>query len=250
MPFPVLLTKDAERDLIEIYDYIASHDSPGKADHVLVQFEKTFIAAAGPATARTVEKQGLALNLTAGENSFSDGFPCGKDFLIRRFYTMYTKTSGCQPLDKRLDISAEDLFVVTAFQNSETTASGSPCGPGNPLTDLPVILCLQKTVPVFHVAVKARRNTDNIHIHSGHDLFYIPEVFIAAAGCGIINGRPETVSQNVHRAVAVMKVNIEYETVLDETFIFELHDCDGHIVEITISRRIVCPGMIDRKSVV
>jgi toxin ParE1/3/4 len=42
MPFAVLLTKDAARDLNELYDYIAVHDSPQKADYVLGQIEKTF----------------------------------------------------------------------------------------------------------------------------------------------------------------------------------------------------------------
>jgi len=42
MPFAVLLTNDAARDLNELYDYIAVHDSPQKADHVLEQIEKTF----------------------------------------------------------------------------------------------------------------------------------------------------------------------------------------------------------------
>jgi hypothetical protein len=30
MPFPVFLTKDAARDLEELYDYIAIHDTRGK----------------------------------------------------------------------------------------------------------------------------------------------------------------------------------------------------------------------------
>ncbi len=42
MPFAVLLTSDAARDLNELYDYIAVHDSPRKADYVLEQIEKTF----------------------------------------------------------------------------------------------------------------------------------------------------------------------------------------------------------------
>ena len=40
MVFAVLLTHDAARDLDEIYDYIAFHDSPQKADYVLEQTEK------------------------------------------------------------------------------------------------------------------------------------------------------------------------------------------------------------------
>ena len=42
MPFAVLLTYDAARDLDELYDYIAEHDSPRKADNVLNQIEKAF----------------------------------------------------------------------------------------------------------------------------------------------------------------------------------------------------------------
>jgi len=42
MSFTVLLTNDAARDLNEVYDYIAVHDSPRKADYVLEQIEKTF----------------------------------------------------------------------------------------------------------------------------------------------------------------------------------------------------------------
>jgi toxin ParE1/3/4 len=42
MPFAVLLTNDAARDLEELYDYIAHHDAPQKADFVLSQIEKAF----------------------------------------------------------------------------------------------------------------------------------------------------------------------------------------------------------------
>ena len=42
MRFKVLLTNDAARDLDELYDYIALHDMPRKADYVLGQIEKAF----------------------------------------------------------------------------------------------------------------------------------------------------------------------------------------------------------------
>jgi len=42
MPYSVLLTDDAAQDLADLYDYIALHDAPGKADHVLTQIEKAF----------------------------------------------------------------------------------------------------------------------------------------------------------------------------------------------------------------
>lgn len=34
-PHEVVLTEDALQDLEELYDYIAQHDAPAKADHVL-----------------------------------------------------------------------------------------------------------------------------------------------------------------------------------------------------------------------
>lgn len=42
MTFQVYLTRGAERDLEEIYDYIATHDSPESADLVLDQIEQAF----------------------------------------------------------------------------------------------------------------------------------------------------------------------------------------------------------------
>jgi toxin ParE1/3/4 len=42
MPFKVLLTNDAARDLEELYDYIALHDSTRNANHVLEQIDKAF----------------------------------------------------------------------------------------------------------------------------------------------------------------------------------------------------------------
>jgi len=42
MPFTVLLTYDAARDLNELYDYIEAHDSPRKSEYVLKQIEKIF----------------------------------------------------------------------------------------------------------------------------------------------------------------------------------------------------------------
>jgi toxin ParE1/3/4 len=40
MRFEVLLTAGAERDIEAIYDYIADHDSPASAEHVLDQLVK------------------------------------------------------------------------------------------------------------------------------------------------------------------------------------------------------------------
>jgi toxin ParE1/3/4 len=42
MSFEVFLTADAVRDIEELYQYIARHDAPGKAQNVLTKIEKTF----------------------------------------------------------------------------------------------------------------------------------------------------------------------------------------------------------------
>jgi toxin ParE1/3/4 len=42
MTCQVFLTDDASRDLEELYNYIESHDAPGKVDYVLDQIEKVF----------------------------------------------------------------------------------------------------------------------------------------------------------------------------------------------------------------
>jgi len=44
--YEVLLTRDAERDLEEIHDYIAEQHSPGAADHVLDRVGKAVVSLA------------------------------------------------------------------------------------------------------------------------------------------------------------------------------------------------------------
>ena len=41
MAYTVFLTADAAGDLEELYDYVAVHDAPGKADHLVDRIEKT-----------------------------------------------------------------------------------------------------------------------------------------------------------------------------------------------------------------
>lgn len=42
MKKPALLTRDAARDLEEIFEYVSEHDAPGKALYVLQRIEKSF----------------------------------------------------------------------------------------------------------------------------------------------------------------------------------------------------------------
>ena len=63
MPFTVLLTHDAARDLDELYDYIARHDTPGKADHVLEQIDKAFLSLSESPERGAYPKELLALGI-------------------------------------------------------------------------------------------------------------------------------------------------------------------------------------------
>lgn len=63
MAFAVLLTNEAARDLDEIYDYIALHDSPRKADYVLERIEKVFSSLSEFPERGTYPKELLALGI-------------------------------------------------------------------------------------------------------------------------------------------------------------------------------------------
>lgn len=42
MPFKVILSRNAERDMEEIDDYVTIHDSPEKAEHILEKIAEAF----------------------------------------------------------------------------------------------------------------------------------------------------------------------------------------------------------------
>jgi toxin ParE1/3/4 len=63
MSFVVFLTADAARDLGEIYQYIARHDAPGKAEHVLASIEKAFSSLAESPERGAYPKELLALGI-------------------------------------------------------------------------------------------------------------------------------------------------------------------------------------------
>lgn len=44
MQFEVLLLEDAQRDLEELYEYIAEHDSPANAGYVLDRIDEALAA--------------------------------------------------------------------------------------------------------------------------------------------------------------------------------------------------------------
>lgn len=63
MSFPVWLTDDAARDLEELYDYIALHDSLEKADYVLGQIEKACFSLADYPERGAYPKELLSLGI-------------------------------------------------------------------------------------------------------------------------------------------------------------------------------------------
>ena len=63
MPFQIYLTDDASRDLEDLYDYIESHDVPGKADYVLDQIEKAFSSLSETPERGAYPKELLAVGL-------------------------------------------------------------------------------------------------------------------------------------------------------------------------------------------
>jgi toxin ParE1/3/4 len=63
MPSKVLLTDDAARDLEELYDYIALHDEPAKADYILEKIEKAFLSLRNSPNRGAHPKELLALGI-------------------------------------------------------------------------------------------------------------------------------------------------------------------------------------------
>lgn len=63
MPFTVLLTNDAARDLDELYEYISLHDAPEKTNSVLDKIESTFTRLSESPESGTHPKELLALGI-------------------------------------------------------------------------------------------------------------------------------------------------------------------------------------------
>jgi toxin ParE1/3/4 len=63
MSLAVLLTDDAAHDLDALYDHIARHDAPEKADYVLEQIEKAFVSLSESPERGAYPKELLALGI-------------------------------------------------------------------------------------------------------------------------------------------------------------------------------------------
>jgi len=70
MRFEVLLTEDAGSDLEELYDYIAEHDAPAKADYVLDRIERVMETLATFPERGSFPKELLALGIREYRQTF------------------------------------------------------------------------------------------------------------------------------------------------------------------------------------
>ena len=70
MRFKVSLTADAARDLEELHDYIAEHDSPESAGHVLDRIEKVLQSLATQPERGSHPKELLALGIREYRQNF------------------------------------------------------------------------------------------------------------------------------------------------------------------------------------
>ena len=69
--FQVSLTADAARDLEEIFDYIAEHDDPAKANHVLDRIEEAVEGLATVPERGSHPKELLSLGIREYRQTFS-----------------------------------------------------------------------------------------------------------------------------------------------------------------------------------
>jgi len=88
MAFQVLLTDDASRDLEELYDYIESHDAPGKADYVLDQIANAFSSLSENPERGAYPKELLAVGLREYREIFFKPYRIIYRVLIKNVYVM------------------------------------------------------------------------------------------------------------------------------------------------------------------
>ncbi len=86
MRFEVLLTADADRDLHEIYDYIAGHDTPGNAVHVLDRIEDALERLSSFPKRGVYPKELLALGIREYRQTFFKPYRIIYRIIDRRVY--------------------------------------------------------------------------------------------------------------------------------------------------------------------
>ena len=107
MHFEILLTKDAERDLEELYEYIATHDSAGNADRVLDRIEKALHSLSSFPERGSHTKELLALGIREYRQTFFKPYRLIYRIVEQRVYVYLI-------VDGRRDVQA--LLVRRLFE--------------------------------------------------------------------------------------------------------------------------------------
>lgn len=93
MRFEVLLTKDAARDLEDIYGYIVEHDARGKAEHVLERLARAIENLAAHPERGSCPKELLAVGIREYRQTFFKPYRLVYRIAGRRVY-IYLITDG------------------------------------------------------------------------------------------------------------------------------------------------------------
>jgi len=88
MSYHLLLTDDASRDLEELYDYIDSHDTPGKADYVLDQIVNVFTSLSENPERGTYPKELLTAGLREYREIYFKPYRVIYRIMAKRVYVM------------------------------------------------------------------------------------------------------------------------------------------------------------------
>jgi toxin ParE1/3/4 len=102
MSFNVLLTADAASDLEQLYDYIAEHDAPSKADYVLDRIQKVIDTLATFPERGSYPKELVALGIRDYRQTFFKPYRVIYRIIDRRVY-VYLVADGRRDMQALLE---------------------------------------------------------------------------------------------------------------------------------------------------
>ncbi len=111
-------------------------------------------------------------------------------------------------------------MIVTALQDTETTAPVAPGGFLHHSAYKCIVLPLQKTAPVIFVIVETGRGGNHIGARFRQFFFNGFEIIAAASRGGVENFNIILAAQKVDIAVAKMQIKIKNECLFDLPLIF------------------------------
>ena len=102
MRFEVLLTRDAKRDLEELYDTISDHDAPSKADYVLDRIQRVIDTLSAFPERGSYPKELLALGVRDYRQTFFKPYRVICRVIGRRVY-VYLIADGRRDMQALLE---------------------------------------------------------------------------------------------------------------------------------------------------